>query len=899
MPNNEFQVLIQAIVDAKDVQARLNAIKDLSVKIEKLNLDQSAIDSLRNQLSKNGVDINLVLGNVNQVQTQAAKVGQQIGKLITENAEKAINNVSSPSIGKYFKIDQSTSNQFRNEINKLVSEWTNAKGSLTDIKIDTRTSYDTDLNENITRLHQATVSYKNELDEVIKKTIAWRRIGTTTDAKGNEKAVRGFVEVAGQYSKSLDNTNKKTDTFIEKQKKAVAQLQNSLSSIQSSYLDKNVSKPIKSEKNIDSLDNQYRYTEQAITNLGSANKNTFTDMQIEAQKQISILKDMIKEYRNAENVSVKLKGTDVSTGISVAKNDLEKFKADAKDFPQINKTIQELDTSLSNVGDASSLNKFTDQLRVARSELAKIKSETSSSNRDEKIGINISGLISKISDIQRISPQINDFKTQINGAEVSVKSLLDDLKKVSTQGDFSIIDRKFKAFSDSAKAAGIVISEVVTQNSRLEKIQLSIGDGTYSTQIDKLQSQFQRYGLSVSEAENKVKELRSTLSTMEVASGEKLVSEFGKWQTQVKGVKVQLDQAKLSYDKFAQPVSDEKVSSLIVKIQDFLSRNTAITKEARAQLERYVTELNGKNISEKRWKDINIELERTKINLRGLGKLGRSLKDQFAQAASSFAQWISVSSLIMTGVYKTKEAISELKELDNVLTEISKTSDLTKTKLQELGATSFAKASDFGRSAADYLTAVMEMSRSGYYGEQGEAMAKVSLLAQAAGDMTAELANKYVLATNAAYKYNGEAEKLNAVLDGENSITNQNSVAMSDMATAMSEAGTVAASYRISIEDLSAMIGTIESVTKLGGSEVGTGIKSLLINLQNISSSKIVGTLDDANASMTEMVNGVEQLRDPISILRDLAKTFNELDEADPMRAKILTNIGGKAYHAA
>lgn len=117
---------------------------------------------------------------------------------------------------------------------------------------------------------------------------------------------------------------------------------------------------------------------------------------------------------------------------------------------------------------------------------------------------------------------------------------------------------------------------------------------------------------------------------------------------------------------------------------------------------------------------------------------------------------------------------------------------------------------------------------------------------------------------------------------------------MVDMAEAMSEAGTVAANYRVSIEDVSAMIGTMEAVTKSGGSEVGNSLKSILINLQNITSSKIVDTLDAANASMTEMVNGVEQLRDPISILRDLAATFTQLDEADPLRAEILTNIGGK-----
>ena len=189
------------------------------------------------------------------------------------------------------------------------------------------------------------------------------------------------------------------------------------------------------------------------------------------------------------------------------------------------------------------------------------------------------------------------------------------------------------------------------------------------------------------------------------------------------------------------------------------------------------------------------------------------------------------------------------------------------------------------------------MSQSGFYGEAGKGMAEQSLLAQSAGDMAQDIADKYVIATNAAYKFNGEASKINEVLDGQNSISNRNSVALEDMATAMSEAGTVASSYNVAIEDLSAMIGTMESVTKSGGSEVGNSIKSLLINLQNVTSDKIVDTLNAANASMTEFVNGTEKLRNPIDILRDLAKTFNQLDEDDPLRAEILTNVGQK-YHA-
>ena len=251
----------------------------------------------------------------------------------------------------------------------------------------------------------------------------------------------------------------------------------------------------------------------------------------------------------------------------------------------------------------------------------------------------------------------------------------------------------------------------------------------------------------------------------------------------------------------------------------------------------------------------------------------------------------SVTSLVVNNFTKS---LGTLKDIDDILTEISKTSDLTAQKLEELGNISFKSASKYGKTASDYLTGIQEMSRSGFYGDKGVAMAEQSLLAQVAGDMSADVANKYILATNAAYKYNGEATKLNAVLDGQNSITNRNSVALSDMATAMSEAGTVASSYRVSVEDLSAMIGTMEAVTKLGGSEVGNGIKAILINLQNVTSSKITDTLDAANASMTEFVNGTEKLRDPISILRDLAETFNKLDEDDALRAEILTNIGGK-----
>ena len=506
-------------------------------------------------------------------------------------------------------------------------------------------------------------------------------------------------------------------------------------------------------------------------------------------------------------------------------------------------------------------------------------------------------------DINKIQKVISKYHLNLT-ADLDKASVIAEIKKIVPQleaelkkmtgVDIQINDNALiKAFNQIEKQA-----ESTAQ--KINKIQLSMDNGhgasEYQNRINSIIASLERYGVETKEAQSITTSLQTTLNNMKGMSGQELVAQADKLEQEFKAVKVSVEQAKLSYDKFMQPASNEKVTSLINRIDSFLTKNTKITTSARAALQGYKDEL-GRGVKLSRWNEINAKIKEIENSMRGLGRLGASFKNLMSQAAQSFTQWLSVSSGVMFLVSKTKNAVSELKNLDNILTEIDKTSDLSNQQLEKLGLSAYDLASKYGRTASDFLTSMQEMSRSGFYGEKAEGMASQALLAESAGDMEKELANKYVLATNAAYKLNGEAKKLNEILDGQNQVTNTNSVAMADMATAMTEAGTVASSYRVSIEDLTAMIGTIESVTKLGGSEVGNAIKAILINLQNVTSKKIVSTLNEANASMTEMVNGAEKLRDPILILRDLAKTFNELDEDDPLRAKILTNIGQK-YHA-
>ncbi len=369
-------------------------------------------------------------------------------------------------------------------------------------------------------------------------------------------------------------------------------------------------------------------------------------------------------------------------------------------------------------------------------------------------------------------------------------------------------------------------------------------------------------------------------------------------------IKLKVQKVLADVKKAAQstPISvnvDLKKEKLGNDLTAYLSKHSKIreSESLLKQVDSLRDKISGINDSDS-LRNVTQEFQLFKSECAATGYQTKSTSDRIKNLFGNVTKFGSALGLASTAISNYQKSLQTIKNLDDILTEISKTSNMTKAQLNELGDSAFDSASKYGRTASDFLLGVQEMARSGFYGEKGTGMAEQSLLAQAAGDMNAELANNYILATNAAYKFNGEAEKINAVLNGQNSITNRNSVAMADMAEGMSKAGTVASSYRVSVEDLSAMLGTIEAVTKSGGSEVGNAVKAILINLQNVTSDKMVDTLDAANASMTEFVDGTEKLRNPIDILRDLAKTFNQLDEDDPLRAEILTNVGQK-YHAA
>lgn len=441
--------------------------------------------------------------------------------------------------------------------------------------------------------------------------------------------------------------------------------------------------------------------------------------------------------------------------------------------------------------------------------------------------------------------------------------------------------------------------------SDIEKAKRSVSTLKIDADVSKANADFKKFESLTTKSAEKARKLLSDInkdinnvklapndSIMEI-NFKKLTSDLEKYRNQIKVV--QNEQKALGNSISSTSKSFSKIDAVTAsnKTLTWLKNNSRAAKVYGDQLEE-IAESQRKATSNQELTSLNKDVNKIVSEAKLLGLTGKSFTAEFKRAFSQIAQFTQIYGGIENVIQSIQNSVIELKNVDSILTEISKTSDMTSTQLAKLGETSFDSASKWGKKASDYLLGIQEMSRSGYYGKQAEQMAETSILAQAAGDLNSDVANSYLLASNAAYQYSGNVQKLNALLDGQNMITNRNSVSMQDMAEATTEAASMASELGVQENQLSAMIGTIESRTKAGGNEVGNAIKSLLINVQNVNNSKIAGTFKKAGVAQTEFVNGIEKMRNPIEVLEDLAKVFNELEESDPLRTEILTNIGQK-----
>ena len=714
--------------------------------------------------------------------------------------------------GRFEKIFES-SNQTAQEAKKHFQEL------LADEKAIVSVSEQFD-NKNV--LQSFTVNVKRANGEVESLRYALKNLAEI----GEEDDWRFVYQGASTNDRSVE---KQFDKHIKK----ANDLQIKLDKLKSGYSDKSSPKPIKDSEHIRALEVQYRKVEKAIEKVRNADNSTFSSMVSNAEKQKAVLENMIREYRNAENVATSLRSKDIDTVKDTYSSKLDvlisKMRKDGVYTSGFESGAENLRSILGSATDASGLVKFLNGLDKLEAGYKRASASAKEFNQSQKVGINVSGLESKITDLQRISPEINQFEAEIDGAKVTVQSLFKDLQQVNTQSDFSVVNAKWRAFENAAKAAGITVAATAKNIKLVDDIKLNIGLGNYDNELDALKYKTDAlsddnfgWANSLKQVENAYEKMlnaaKANTGNLE-ADRENLIQAEKEYAEALERTSNLIKQQSRLESKKARDTKLEDDRDIFGrKIDAWLETNSAASKRFGSTL----LDLKAKaencdrvtlNHLEKQFTKVDKEAEKAGLKMRNFGD---RIKDQIKQ----YSAYLSVAEVFMYVTQAMKSMFDQVLAIDTAMTELKKVTDETDASYNNFLSNASSRAKEIGTTIDSLVTSTADFARLGYAFGDAQGLAEVANIYAVVGDDIegVEGATQSLISTLTAFK--DEANGLNdsdfalSIVDKMNEVSNNFAISSGGIGEALQRSASSMMAANNSLDETIALITAANTVVQ-------------------------------------------------------------------------------------
>ena len=349
-----------------------------------------------------------------------------------------------------FQIDINNPDELKDEMERIVADFTNNKGKLVDYKVNTHFEFDDKENKRIETLSGAVLKYKNELDEVITKNLEWQKISKEIDENGKEQAIMGFAESYSSYSQNVEKATEKQ----EKLKLSTEKLENKLLEYKKSFENLQI-KANKSGLELNS---------QNILNFHNAIDNK------DLEKSRHLLSMLQKEWQGLNASMVKdVPNTaleNMNKYISKMPYSIEAVELKLKTLSskELQEKVRNLKTQLESIYKSSSNDEKLSAYGKLKQSIIEVNAEL---NNQIKIQRQINQDKNLIYDKKTFS---NRIITWLNDNSKAVKVFNDDIQKLSSQIETADkakllnLKKQFMEITTSAKRIGI------TGETAIEKI---------------------------------------------------------------------------------------------------------------------------------------------------------------------------------------------------------------------------------------------------------------------------------------------------------------------------------------------------------------------------------------------------------------------------------------------
>ena len=590
----------------------------------------------------------------------------------------------------------------------------------------------------------------------------------------------------------------------------------------------------------------------------------------------------------------------------------------------------------------------------AEQKLAEAQKETVSNTSNS----NNSQIEELKSDIQEVKTELGDVKDRISSIESNgFENVRDDVEKTkesvkelnsefaemksnlsSTPQESNISSGMKDAFPDQDVSASVesATNSIKEENNALDQNTQKVKENTqakeqnanvnlnkydkrldsYNGKIDKYKTTIDRFNdggwtsstylENVQAVKNAVKEYETLLNELKGKDASLVTSEdiaqLDKYEKKIKDTIATVTNMSAS-EKGYNFVSGQKE---LDKIHKLLNENSKMSSEAKAKIKAYYAEIESGNpsmsldkIHGEIMKIVNAEVE--------AGRAGKSLWDIFktsglhqivAQAAGMFGFY----DLINVG----KQAINTINELDYALVDLTKTTAMNKTQLEQYYYDANDVAKQMGVTTEEIINQSSAWSRLGYNtAEASKTMAQLSSqFASISPGMDTDTAQEGLVSIMKAWNIDYSDVK-SEIMDNINALGNSMAENNQDIVEGMERSAAALAAVGTSYEDAFAMFSGIQEV--LQNAEVsGRALRSISMRIRGYdeSTEELSSDLENITGDLIDLTKTAEHTQG-VSIFKDGSTTefkslvdyFGEINQIwDEMSQKQQNDFLQKAF---
>lgn len=252
-----------------------------------------------------------------------------------------------------------------------------------------------------------------------------------------------------------------------------------------------------------------------------------------------------------------------------------------------------------------------------------------------------------------------------------------------------------------------------------------------------------------------------------------------------------------------------------------------------------------------------------------------SLMNKMGTTLINTLKWTFSSSLINRFTGAIQQAVGYVEHLDRSLNDIRIVTKKSADEMETFGQQANKAAQSLGKATTDYTEAALIYYQQGLSDEEVKARAETTLkAANVTGQATKTVSEQLTSVWNG---FKVGAEQTEEYVDKLAAVAAMSASNLEELSTGMSKVASAAANLGVDIDQLTAQISTIVSVTRQAPESVGTALKTIYARISDLK----LGENDEDGLGLGDVSGGLKKLGievlDSEGELRDLGTVIEEV----------------------